>query len=381
MTAFYEVLKIVLALIATVLPLLLAGYLGMKLRKYILAENEAAPIEKNGRKTFWLIGIAAFIALLLIIVSAQYFSEDKKTGEDAKPALAKIDMHEHFRAGGDIRNYLVAMHAAKIEKMVLLPTDWPTSNPKYKENVAAALEARKQFPDKFIVFATTWNKDPDASQIIENAIKNGAGGIKFIDWIYSTQYPNEAGSVDSANMYKVYRVAQKYKVPVLMHIDFQKKPEWRDQFWKVAGDFPEVTFILTQYCRSASEKKYDLELCSKTLDKFPNVYTDIAMGAGLRRFINYFDKDAKPFRDFILKYQDRILWGTDIVLDGKIRKGVEKNPPWIFKRMAMDFSILKYGKHLNLINPGDKIIHRGLDLPDEVLQKIYWENPKKVLGL
>jgi len=38
-------------------------------------------------------------------------------------------------------------------------------------------------------------------------------------------------------------------------------------------------------------------------------------------------------------------------------------------------------KYLNLLHPEDKIIHRSLDLPDEVLQKIYWENPKKVLGI
>ncbi|KKU04956.1 MAG: hypothetical protein UX07_C0023G0006 [Parcubacteria group bacterium GW2011_GWA2_45_30] len=366
------------------LPLLLVGYLGMKFRKWRISKNDAMPAEKNSHKKLWLIGLAAFILLFAIIAIANYLGNSQKTGEAGKPVIPKIDMHEHFRAGGDARYFLVAMAAAGIKKMVIVPTDWPPSNPKYKENLTAALEVKNKYPDKFIVFATAWNKDPDAAKIIEDAVKNGAGGMKFIDWLSSKKYPNEAGPVDSDNMYKVYEVAREYKVPVLMHIDFQKKPEWKAQFEKVAADFPDVTFILAHYCRAASGKTPQLSLCAQTLDKFPNVYTDISMGGGLNRYRGYFDKSeasAKKFRDFIIKYQDRILWGADIVLDGKIRDGVEKNPAWIFKRMATDFFILEHGKYLNLLHPEDKIIHRSLDLPDEVLQKIYWENPKKVLGI
>src|SRR3989338_10859008 len=254
MDTLYEVLKIILAILAIVLPFLLAGYLGMKLRKYLLTRNSVTPAEKSVKKTFWIIGIAAFILLLAIIAIANYFGNSQKTDEAAKPVIPKIDMHEHFRAGGDARYFLAAMAAAGIKKMVIVPTDWPPSNPKYKENLTAALEVKNKYTDKFIVFATAWNKDPDAAKIIEDAVKNGAGGMKFIDWLSSKKYPNEAGPVDSDNMYKVYEVAREYKVPVLMHIDFQKKPEWKAQFEKVAGDLPDVTFILAHYCRAASGK-------------------------------------------------------------------------------------------------------------------------------
>lgn len=314
--------------------------------------------------------IGLLIALFFLAGSAWWFLD----GEERVP---KISSHEHFRKGGDMASYLDAMTRANIEKAVFLPTDWPPSNPVSQENLKELLELKKQYPEKILVYATAYNKDPDASHIIEEALKNGASGIKFIDWLYSEKYPNEPGDVDSENMYKVYALAQKYKVPVLLHIDFQKVPNWLTQFWKVAADFPEVKFILAHYCRAASGKIPELELCAKTLDKFPNVFTDVSMGGGIRRYIRYFDENPEIFRNFILRYQDRIMWGTDI----EIEPGVEKNADWIEKRMRLDFLILSRASYKNPLHLDDAKTHKGLNLPRKVLKKIYWENPKKILQL
>ena len=150
----------------------------------------------------------------------------------------KISTHEHYRAGGDIRPYLAAMKWANIEKAVFVPTAWPPSNPQYKENLQELLAVQRQYPKKIIVFATAYNKDPAAATILEEAIKSGAQGIKFIDWLASAKYLDEAGPVDSANMYQVYAIAQRYRVPVLLHIDFQKRPDWKVQFERAPRTFP-----------------------------------------------------------------------------------------------------------------------------------------------
>lgn len=383
------------AILGIGLSLWIAIFVGTRLRRLLenryLASNPQKPqeeIQKHINKFAYRIIIAVAI-ITLVTIGYSWLRENNKSNFSEKSDVSvegatssKIDMHEHFRAGGNINFYLAAMQAAHIEKMVLIPTDWPPSSPKYKENLAEALAIKKQYPNKFIVFATAWNKDPEAATIIEKAIQSGAEGIKFIDWLSSTKYPDDAGPVDSPNMYKVYRVAEKYGVPILMHIDYQKRPEWKVEFERVAKDFPKITFILAHYCRAASEKTTKLELCAETLDKFPNVYTDISMGGGLNRYISYFDKNPKEFSDFIIKYQDRILWGADIILDGeKLSSGEEKNASWIFKRMLTDFYILElefYGKPLY---PEEDQIYRGLHLPKEVLKKIYWENPRKVLNI
>jgi len=289
---------------------------------------------------------------------------------------AKISAHEHYRAGGGMDSYLKAARFANIKKAVFLPTDWPASNPAYKENLQELLKLKKQYPDKIIAFATAYNRDPSAASYLEEALRNGASGIKFIDWLESKKYPNEAGAVDSANMYKIYEVARKYKVPLLMHIDFQKRPEWKEQFWNAARDFPDVTFILAHYCRAASGEVPLLELCSETLDKFPNVFTDLSMGGGIKRYVRYFDKNPEIFRNFILRYQDRILWGTDL----EIRPDKPKTSLTVARRMWLDFLILQKKYYLNPFHGGFKL-HRGFNLPREVLEKIYWENPKKILKL
>lgn len=287
----------------------------------------------------------------------------------------KISAHEHWRKGGNIAPYLKVMKWTNIEKVVFVPTDWPASNPKYKENLEELFELKKKYPDKIVAFATAYNKDPQAAKLIEEAILRGAQGIKFIDWLFSEKFPDEAGGVDSENMYKVYEVAKRHRVPVLMHIDFQKKPEWKLQFERAAADFPEVKFILAHYARSASGENPNLELCAETLDRFPNVFIDISMGGGVRRYMRYFDQNPARWRDLILRYRDRILWGTDIILD----EMPFKNAVWLKSRMLLDFLMLQKKTYYNPLHIEDTAVHKGLELPPAVLKKIYYDNPARIL--
>jgi predicted TIM-barrel fold metal-dependent hydrolase len=288
----------------------------------------------------------------------------------------KISTHEHYRAGGNIAPYLAVMKRARIEQAVFVPTGWPPSDSHYRENLKELLALQRQHPKQIIAFATAYNQDPQAAQIIEGALKAGARGIKFIDWLFSERYPNDAGPVDSANMRRVYAVARRYHVPVLLHIDFQKRPDWKQQFDRVAADFPDVTFILAHYCRAASGAQPALELCTDTLDKFANVVVDLSMGGGLKRYMRYFDEDPTRWRNFILHYQDRILWGTDMIVDDN----PGKNADWIWRRIRTDFSILQLARYKSPFHQEDQIVHQGLALPAAVLKKIYYDNPKRILS-
>ena len=287
----------------------------------------------------------------------------------------KISTHEHFRTGGDIKPYLAAMKRANIEKAVFVPTAWPPSNPQSKENLQELLALQRQYPKKIIVFATAYNKDPKAAMILEEALKSGAQGIKFIDWLASAKYPDDAGPVDSPNMYRVYEIARRHRIPVLMHIDFQKRPEWKVQFERAATDFPDVTFILAHYCRAASGLTPALDLCADTLDKFPQVVVDMSMGGGLKRYMRYFDADPQGWREFVLRYQDRLFWGTDTILDGN----PNKDAAWVWHRMLTDFVMFQSTFYQSPFHQEDKTLHRGLALPASVLRKIYYDNPQRLL--
>ncbi|HKA52162.1 MAG TPA: amidohydrolase family protein [Candidatus Binatia bacterium] len=296
-------------------------------------------------------------------------------GEQEVRNLKKISTHEHYRAGGDIKPYLAVMARANIEKAIFLPTDWPPSNPHARENLKELLALKRRYPERIVVFATAYDKDPAAAEVIEQALKDGAQGIKFIDWLASATYPDDAGPVDSPNMLGVYEIARRYQAPVLLHIDFQKRPDWKQQFDRVAAAFPTVTFILAHYCRAASGEKPELTLCADTLDRFPNVAVDLSMGGGLKRYMRYFDDAPELWRAFVLRYQDRILWGTDLILDDN----PGKNADWIWRRMLTDFSMLQTVTYQSPFHQDDKSLHQGLALPAAVLRKIYYDNPQRLL--
>ncbi len=296
-------------------------------------------------------------------------------GEGEGRSFTKISTHEHYRTGGNIAPYLAVMARANMEKAVFVPTDWPPSNPQAKVNLKELLALQRRYPKRIVVFATAYNKDPAAAERIEEALKKGAQGIKFIDWLASAAYPDEAGPVDSPTMLRVYEIARRYRAPVLLHIDFQKRPDWKQQFDRVAAAFPEVTFILAHYCRAASGEKPALDLCTDTLDKFPNVAVDMSMGGGLKRYMRYFDEDPALWRAFVLRYQDRILWGTDLILDDN----PGKNADWIWRRMLTDFLMFQTRIYCSPFHQEDTTLHQGLALPPTVLRKIYYENPQRLL--
>ncbi len=102
----------------------------------------------------------------------------------------------------------------------------------------------------------------------------------------------------------------------------------------------------------------DLEKLGRTLDKYPNFYVEIG-----QRHI-WFGQQPNLARKFFIKYQDRILFGQD---------GTK--------------SVDEYRKHFRFLETDDDLIifsrNRppvyGLNLPDEVLRKVYYSNAAKLM--
>lgn len=99
------------------------------------------------------------------------------------------------------------------------------------------------------------------------------------------------------------------------------------------------------------------------------------MGGGTGRYHRYFREDLKKVRDFILKYQDRILFGSDIILD----ESSQKDTSWIYQRIKCDIDLHQKNQYTCPFGKKDKT-HQGFNLGKEVLRKFYFENPKKILG-
>lgn len=120
--------------------------------------------------------------------------------------------------------------------------------------------------------------------------------------------------------------------------------------------------------------EWDLGEVASLLDRFPNTMTDLAervCHAQLQA-----RDDHQKVRDFFMRYQDRIIYGTDVIDDGTLSD----------KELNDRFSDL-WQRHWDFF-ASDKILtapefegeFKGLALPQEVLSKIFRDNAVNTYG-
>jgi predicted TIM-barrel fold metal-dependent hydrolase len=302
------------------------------------------------------------------LISKQFLSVKDELYFDG--LYGKIDTHEHYRVGGDIQLFLEAAACYGISKVVFLPTGSPPNNKYYKMHWTFLIALAKLYPDQIIPFCTIDESDPQAAELVEQYILEGAKGIKLIGG--HPQFYDEP--LNSENMYKVYEKAREYGVPVLIHGSIINIPGLKDQLDQVYGDFPEVTFIQAHY-GSTIMAGIDLDQMAELLDKHPNLYTDLSMGGGIARYQYYLKQDLETIRDFVIEYQDRILFGSDIIL-----RPVRNDFNWLYERIGCDIDLHEQTEYTCEFGHPDWV-NQGFNLDKEILRKLYYENPKKVLGL
>lgn len=282
----------------------------------------------------------------------------------------KIDMHEHYRVGGAIRLFLNAASCLGVSKVLFVPTGSPPDNKFYELHWTFLIAAAKRYPDKIIPFCTIDESDPHAAELVEQYILQGAKGIKLIGG-HPEFYDDP---LNSENMYRVYEKAAQYGVPVLLHGSITSIRGLKDQLDQVYGDFPQVTFIHAHY-GSTIMGGIHLDQTAELLDKHPNLYIDLSMGGGIARYHRYLRQDLETIRDFVIKYQDRILFGSDLIL-----RLANNDFDFLYERMKCDIDLHQQAEYT--CEFGESAwLHQGFDLDKEILRKLYYENPKKVLGL
>jgi len=126
---------------------------------------------------------------------------------------------------------------------------------------------------------------------------------------------------------------------------------------------PGTTFILPHVANKAE----DLGRVSRLLDEHPNVVIDFSAR------IDELGRQPYSAHDFFIKYQDRILFGVDMPVSPQVYRTyyqlLETRDEWF------DYPdyIGRYGVYTRW-----KLY--GLDLPDEVLRKVYAENARRVIA-
>lgn len=107
----------------------------------------------------------------------------------------------------------------------------------------------------------------------------------------------------------------------------------------------------------------DLDGLGRRLDRYPNFAVDVAA-----RTIYLGLAPREKARQFVIKYQDRILYGTDLeFFQGHSAAAAEKS--W-GEQYALDWAF--YSSNRSLTYEGHQV--QGLALPPEVLRKVFHDN-------
>ncbi|GGZ41124.1 hypothetical protein GCM10007049_38070 [Echinicola pacifica] len=120
--------------------------------------------------------------------------------------------------------------------------------------------------------------------------------------------------------------------------------------------------------------EWSIEEVAQRMDRYPQLLTDLAERVchlQLQAQTNWED-----VREFMIKYQDRIMYGTDLIDDGSM-PAVEVAQR--FKHL-WEFHWAFFAGKEELEAPEFSGTFKGLDLPDSVLEKIFYSNAKEVYG-
>ena len=272
----------------------------------------------------------------------------------------------------------------------------------------------RAFPGRFYTFTEpsySRFKEPNypalQAQAIERAHGDGARGLKILKTLGLYLRENiTSGSlvkIDDARFDPMWGACGQLNIPVAIHVsdpiafftptdrfneryeELKNHPDW--SFY--GGDFPgnaeliaarnrvmarhSNTQFVTLHVGNFSE---DLQNVSENLDRFPNMTVDIAARVG------ELGRQPVTSRKFLDQYQDRILFGTDATPHG------DEYPQQVFNDQLYEI----YYRFLETndeyfdyapakVPPQGRWRIYGIDLPDNILRKIYYENAARLLRI
>jgi len=311
-----------------------------------------------------------------------------------------VDGHIHFvhsERMGEMLALLTEAHVARANLVCLPNPDTTTHNP-------AALYFKQHYPDRvyisgaldYSVLAGSPTADPVhaperlAAQIA--ALKaQGFDGLKLIEGKPQVRkllpYP-----LDGSLYAGMWAALEREQFPVVFHVndpylfwDAEQCPDWaRQSGWDYSdGSYPsredlytEVENILARHptLRITFAHFYflshDLDRAGRFLDTHPTVSFDLAPHMDMYRD---FSHDPSAARAFFIRYQDRILYGTDVDTRA-LERGAQafmRFIPWLIRSMLEREDTFTTSAGAN---------YQGLGLPGEVLEKIYHANFERLYG-
>jgi predicted TIM-barrel fold metal-dependent hydrolase len=311
-----------------------------------------------------------------------------------RAAFPVIDMHSHDYAKTDkeVEQWVKNMDSCGIEKTIILSC---ATGVKFDSIVHKYAGYRNRFEIWCGFDYTGYDKPgfgPAAVKELERCYRMGARGVgeegdKGLGLYYSEPVKAFGMHFDDPRMTALFKKCAELNMPVNIHVAdpiwmYEKIDSANDglmnaQTWKIdmtkpgiigfdeliktlenaVKNNPKTTFIACHF----ANLNHDIDKLGRLLDKYPNLYADISA--------RYAESATIPryMKAFYEKYQDRLLYGTDMGFDTSMYKITFR----ILESMDEHFyeiGLFSYHWALN-----------GFGLSKEVLNKLYHENAIRIL--
>lgn len=312
--------------------------------------------------------------------------------EVRKAAYPVIDMHSHAYAKTEeaLDQWVQNMDDAGIEKTIIMSYS-------YGQKFDSLVNAYSKYKDRFELWCGFDYSGYDQPGFPESAIKElercheaGAKGVGELgDKGKGLFYCKPAAlgmHSDDNRMVPLFAKCAELNLPINIHI---AEPKWMYEpmdatndglmnaySWRLdnqegivdhAGMIqildntlkknPKTTFIACHLANCC----YDLSVVGNLLDKHQNFNIDIGARYG------EFAPTPRAARAFFIRYQDRIVYGTDMSYNLDMYQSTFR----ILETADEHFYDQRFGYHWPLY---------GLDLPKEVLEKVYHTNAFRIIG-
>lgn len=320
------------------------------------------------------------------------------------PRRQIIDGHVHFPNYSYADSLMSIMAEAGVGAMAVVCTP----DEKRLSLVPDAMHLKGRFPEQVYVFGgldiSPLFMAPDIAgeafaHYVDVLQEMGADGIKMIEGKAMIRKQLPIPDFDSPVYAPYWEKLAESQMPLIFHVndpeefwDPDRVPDWAREMDWFYGDgtyinnedqYSQVINVLERHRKLKVTFAHffflsaQLDRLAEYLDRYPGMNIDLT--PGIEMYHN-FSKNPKKVRDFFLKYQDRILYGTDIgarALLSDREGGIAREESLArvevvrgFLENEGPFSLT----HEGFLFGGKQAVFHGINLPEAVLEKIYVKN-------
>jgi predicted TIM-barrel fold metal-dependent hydrolase len=325
--------------------------------------------------------------------------------------LPLLDCHIHFAHPDYGQGLLAILDEARISRFNLVCTPHRSR----LSLVPDALYLKSQYPERVYVFGGLdisplfFARDSCGAlfaQDAERLLAMGCDGVKMIEGKPDLRKTLPIPDFDSPAYEPYWSLMEQKQIPILFHVndpeefwDARRVPDWaRRQGWfygdgtyinneaqyaqvlRVLERFPGLRVVFAHFFFMSAQ----LPRLGALLERFPGVHVDLTPGIEMYHNLG---RDPSAAREFFIKFQDRILFGTDIgakALLSTPELGIEPHESSL--RIELVRRFLELEGEFTLDVEGGFLFGRfsgpfqGLGLRRPVLEKIYCRNFEALAG-